>query len=128
MRNFSSSVAVALQSLGQAMPAGWAVLPTPDIDGVIPSLKLSLRLPDRVCLDPHVALWCSVCRLPSQALAKFRGCYFPAAADRVQQLEAFKCGCLGLPIAIAGSLESLGLLDCVHTVLMALWGINYIWC
>ena len=84
MRNFSSSVAVALQSLGQAMPAGWAVLPTPDIDGVISSLKLS-RLPNPVCLDPHVAPWCSVCRLPSRALAKFRGCYFPAAADRVQQ-------------------------------------------
>ena len=68
VRNFPSSVAIALQSVGHTytMPAGctWAVLPTLDVHAVVsgPDLELSVRLPDPVCLDPDVpvAWWCSV--------------------------------------------------------------------
>ena len=105
VRNFSSSVAVALQSVGHSMPSGWAVLPTLDVDAVVSSLELSLKLPDPVCLDPRVApsqgvVQCTYVNwfLPSQA--KFRSCYFPAAAHRVQKFLAFKLGCHGLPVAM----------------------------
>ena len=64
IHNFSSSVAVALQSVGHSMPAGWAVLPTLDVDAVVSSLELSLKLPDPVCLDPRVA--------PSQGVVHHR--------------------------------------------------------
>ena len=102
---FSSSVAVAVQSVGHLMPAGWAVLPTLDVDAVVSSLQLSLKLPDPVCLDPRVApsqgvVQCTYVNwfLPSQA--KFRSCYFRAAAHRVQKFLAFKLGCHGLPVAM----------------------------
>ncbi|DBA89114.1 TPA: hypothetical protein ACH3X1_016285 [Trebouxia sp. C0004] len=75
------------------------------VDGVVSSLELSLRLPDPVCLDPRVApsqgvVQCTYVNwfLPSQA--KFRSCYFPAAAHRVQKFLAFKLGCHGLHIAM----------------------------
>ena len=93
------------------MPAGWAVLPTLDVDAVVSSLlflvqlELSLKLPDPVCLDPRVApsqgvVQCTYVNwfLPSQA--KFRSCYFPAAACRVHMFLAFKLGCHGLPVAM----------------------------
>ena len=75
---------------------GRAVLPT--LDAVGSSLELSLmsliKLPDPVCLDPRVApsqgvMQCTYVNwfLPSQA--KFRSCYFPAAAHRVQKFLAF---------------------------------------
>ena len=38
------------------MPAGWAGLPTLDVDAVVSSLDLSLKLPNPVCLDPRVCL------------------------------------------------------------------------
>ena len=102
---FSSSVAVALLSVGHTMPAGWAALPTLDADAVISRLELSLKLPEPVCLDPRVGPSQEVVQytyvnwlLPSQS--KFRGCYFSAAAHRVQKFLAFKLGCHGLPIAM----------------------------
>ena len=52
------------------MPAGWAVVPTLDVDAVVSSLELSLELPDPVCLDPRVApsqgvVQCTLCQLVS---------------------------------------------------------------
>ena len=86
-------------------------LPTLDVDAVVSSLELSLKLP--VCLDPRVApsqgvVQCTYVNwfLPSQA--KFRSCYFPAAAHRVQKFLAFKLGCHGLPAAVAMGLGNLG--------------------
>ena len=98
--------ATSLQSTGHTTPAGWAVLPTLDIDAVISSLELALRLPGPVCLDPCVApskgvVQCTYVSLFLPFQAEFRSCYFPAAAHRVQQFLACNLACHGLPIAIS---------------------------
>lgn len=50
--NFCRSLGAALRHLGHAMPSCYSVLPTIDVDSVVSTLELSLKLPPPVFLDP----------------------------------------------------------------------------
>ena len=53
--NFCRSLMATLKHLGHAIPSGYNVLPTIDVDSVVSTEELSLRLPPPVFLDPRSA-------------------------------------------------------------------------
>ena len=101
--NFCRSLMATLKHLGHAIPSGYNVLPTIDVDSVVSTEELSLRLPPPVFLDPRSApslgvVQCTYSNWFWPGDTKFRCCHFPTAASRMQKLLAFKLGAAGLPV------------------------------
>ena len=101
--NFSRSVIAALKHLAASVPTRWDVLSAFDVDSIVSTLELSLKLPPPVFLDPRSApsvgvVQCTYLNCFGHGDSKFRCCYFPTTARRMHKLLAFKLGASSLPI------------------------------